>query len=265
MPNVSITRSRRGYKSKVRRTYKKRAPVTKSVDLAARVKRLEKKTTNVQQIEYFKNDWFVDTRTITGNNYSVCLNVPVVTLPVFDLTTFNISDIYQNNMGIRVTFTLDRTVSVGSVYLTYFIVKGKNALNSELTATNLLQLDYNVHWTGAIDGVATQGRLPAQLINKDLFQIMAMRRFQLGNQVYPGQGPTTLRDTHRDFYHKVSMKTTLKTPNGNVLAMPENEMPTKDRYYLLVFWDKPNGTLPANQPPIYINGQCIIKTHFQAK
>lgn len=243
---------------------KKKAPT----NLAQRVLRLEKKTRDSTVCEYMKNDFFRDLRTLTGNVYTVLLNEPNSCTFPFDtnITPANtkVDQIYQANMGFRITFSAERTNIVASTYITYFIVRAKAALTPTLVS-GVLQPVFNTHYTTASDGLVSQGISPCPLVNKDLFQIIAFRRFFMGNQVFVGQGPTVLKDTHREFYHKIPMKVTTRDTKDNAFTNTETDMNVRERFYLMVITDKEVNLAPVNQPPIYINGQCLIKSYFSPK
>lgn len=259
------TRTKKTF-TKRRRYYGKRK--MKTTNLVKRVTALEKRTKDISQKEYFKNDFFRDLRSQTGNVYTLCINEPAAMTIPFDNIAYGslkTDKLYQHNMGFRVTFSAERTGLVRTTYISYWILRGKSSLNARLDVNNVLTPIYNTHWTGAGDGLATQGILPCPLINKEYFKIIAYRRFCMGNQVYVSQGPAQLIDTHREFYHKISMKVNITDPKDTATTNSESDIPTKDRFYFICITDCPTDVLPAQQPFIYINGQALIKTFFTSK
>lgn len=252
------------YMRKTKKTVKpflKKRKFQKKSLLERRIVKLENKTKDVLNKEYLRHDFFNDMRSLTGNIFAYAINVPsLCNVPFQTVTATN--NLYMSNMGVRITFSAERTALVTSTYVTYFIVRSKSALTPYLGSTGDIQLTQGVTHIHAQDGLLTQGITPCPFLNKDFFSILAFKRFCIGNQVFTGAGPTNLIDTHREYYHRLNLKIKLRAPNGNAFDLQENDIPTKDRIYIIIATDRPAGTLPANQPPIYINGQCMTKVLY---
>ena len=105
--------------------------------------------------------------------------------------------------------------------------------------------------------LTTDGRRQGVMLNKDLFQILKFKRFKLGNQVYPTQGPTTLTDTMKEIYWRVPTKWTYTQTTGDWRSLGEGSLPTRHRIYLLTFNDRPNGTL---SPPAVLQNINTVHT-----
>lgn len=255
----------------------KKMTVSNNVSLTKRVLALEKQSKITKHIEYtsyvgWRDFGMIPGVTETGKgyggvNYSIhCLNVPNFHPIAFNTVVYKTYEqVYQSSLNLSVEFRVDTwaaTLDPITVGITYFILKPKKELQA-LSPPILSTIEWNRHYlssglstTVGTPVEVTQGLLrqtPHVYINRQLFQVIAYKRFYIGNKAVVKESPlapdenyidNSIYSSHKKFFHKIKINKTFKNSitsagtQGGAMEMTEEKMPLTSKYYLICFTDQ---------------------------
>lgn len=92
------------------------------------------------------------------------------------------------------------------------------------------------------------------MVNKQLFNIVAMKRFPIGNTAFVGQGVTNINNSHKEVYVRIRAKQTYRATQGNAMALTERELPVTQRFWVLCVSDELTGDA---QPAVWTNWNVL--------